>query len=316
MLPQSGHITGPGGEIQPAPFQDHFALHHQQLRLGGLPIPHQLDIGQSAGGNGAGVILAQPVGGVDGSKADGLHRLQPQCNGPGHHMVQLPLTHQLIQGHIVRHQADPVGNGQFIHGLYHSGAEVTFLNLDAEAQGQPLPQLFRIGRRMVAVDAGGSKALQPLPGQYRRVAVDHHAPFFGLADNGENMLLSIGHAVEVHHFAQTEDTRMLQHLRRFLRPHGAAAALKARGRGHRGRGQHQHLQRCAGGSLHQGVDPFGPQHVADLVGICRHHGGAAFQGTAGKGLGRQHTALQMHMGINKTRQRIQTFPVYRISCLA
>ena len=241
MLPQRGQIAGPGSEIQSVPLQDHFALYHQQLRLGGSQIPHQLDIGQPAGGNGAGVILAQPVGGIDGGKADGSQRIQPQCNGPGHHMVQLPLTHQLIQGHIVRHQADPVGNRQFIHGLYHSGAEVTFLNLDTAAQGQPLPQLFRIGRRMVAVDAGGGKTLQPLPGQYRRVAVDHHAPFSSLADNGENMLLSTGHAVKVHHFAQAKDTRMLQHLCRFLRPHGAAAALKAGGRGHGGRGQHQHL---------------------------------------------------------------------------
>ena len=122
--------------------------------------------------------------------------------------------------------------------------------------------------------------------------------------HGEDPLLPVGHAPEVHHLAKAPYARQIQQLRRLRGPHAVSGVLKPRSGGDRGRRHHQDPQGKSPGRIHQRLHAPQSQHISDLMGVRRHRGGPAAKGRPGKMSRRQHAAFQVHVGIHKARQSV------------
>ena len=238
-------------------------------------ILHQLHISLHAGGDAACVIQPQPDGRVDGGIPDGPDGVKTQLNGPFHHKVQMPLTHQPGEGNIVRYQADAVLHRCIIHGLDDFPVQHAFLYLHREAQSQLLPELFSRGNGVVAVDAHGPESLQAAAGEGGDMAIQKNAVVGGSFDDGEHPLIPGGDGVEIHDLAQSSHAGNVQQVFHFSRTHVKAGILQTGSGGNGGGGGQQHPQGQGPAGICQAPDALDAKDIGNFMGVGAYRGCAA-----------------------------------------
>ena len=254
---------------------DDFSGPEHQLRSGMAQILHQLHISLHTGGDAACVIQPQPDGRVDGGIPDGPDGVKTQLNGPLHHKVQMPLTHQPGEGNIVRYQADAVLHRCIIHGLDDFPVQHAFLYLHREAQSQLLPELFSRGNGVVAVDAHGPESLQAAAGEGGDMAIQKNAVVGGSFNDGEHPLIPGGDGVEIHDLAQSSHAGNIQQGLHLSGANIKTGILQTGSGGNGGGGGQQHPQGQGPAGICQTPDALNAKDIGNFMGVGAYRGCAA-----------------------------------------
>ena len=267
-------VRGGMGQIA-AMVPDDFSGPEHQFRSGMAQILHQLHISLHAGGDAACVIQPQPDGRVDGGIPDGPDGVKTQFDGPFHHKVQMPLTHQPGEGNIVRYQADAVLHRCIIHGLDDFPVQHAFLYLHREAQSQLLPELFSGGNGVVAVDAHGPEGLQAAAGEGGDMAIQKNAVVGGSFDDGEHPLIPGGDGVEIHDLAQSSHAGNIQQGLHLSGANIKTGILQTGSGGNGGGGGQQHPQGQGPAGICQAPDALDAKDIGNFMGVGAYRGCAA-----------------------------------------
>ncbi len=268
-----------------------------------LEIVDDHEVRQISGGNGPPVVQQEIPGRVVAGhlyRHDGVHAL---TDGLPDVEVDVPLLQQVAGMLVVaaEHAAVRVllrQQGQ--QGLQVPGGG-TLPDHDKLAPLQLGNGVGGVRAFMIGVDPGGDVGIEVIPLQTGGVAVDLLVVGLG----GYDLLDDLG--------VRADDAWIIHHLRQSLHPgvviegvdgpvvqHRAALV---HGSGGNAGGQHEaHVHGQALGGLEHILDAVGSHDVGDLVGVGDDGGGAVGQHRLDELTGGDHGALQMDVGVDKTRE--------------
>ena len=175
----------------------------------------------------------------------------------------------------------------------------TLADHDVHAGRELLQGFGRCGALVVARNAGRDIRRQIFAGKAGSVAVDRLAVSARGVDFFQNLRVAVQHPRVVHHLAQGDDARVLEKRLQVGGRKPCAGRLHVGGRHAGGQGV-EDVDRLADRGGQHVADPFGAEHVGDLMRVGHHRGGAVHRHRAGELGDAGHRAFDVHMGVDET----------------